>query len=209
MDLPRVADKLEEALFFCAQLRQEENKTTLEGRKDVCRYYLSAFLNACYSAQDYQKKDVDKMLNARVTAKGQSKKRGALTYQGWLAQWKTRLPLKDLALWEHMGTLRTTEVHFERVKTIKESKAVPADQGSRLSGAQYYNWANTPLVLAGDEFGDGLQEERQKLGLPSFCTAWTYAYIDHLKIAGEQVRVVEACEKYLQLLNMLVQDCHE
>ena len=76
---------------------------------------------------------------------------------------------------------RGAEVHTARVETTKESKAVPADHLPHSTNNPYYfpyyyqsHAFFAAIAEAGNEVGDPFLEERRKLGLPSWCNAWTY-----------------------------------
>ena len=68
MNLLPVHDKLAEASFFLRHLTQEQGKTTLQRPEDAFRFYLSAFLNAAYSAREYLERSAkDKLKEAAET----------------------------------------------------------------------------------------------------------------------------------------------
>jgi hypothetical protein len=107
-----------------------------------------------------------------------------------------------------MTTNRKNEVHVIRVETIKEDRAVPADDYSIRNS--YYGFTHTSRFLAainaGGEGVDPLTEEKRKLGLPGWCNAWTYAHKHYITICGEQVGVTDVCNQYYLLLQNLIGD---
>ena len=213
MDLSNVRDKLAEASFFFDHLRQEQDKTTLQRQGDGFRYYFSAFLNACFSVLEYLGREAKAALKAGASAKQQSNKKAKGRYTEWFSQWIKHLSPGDLAVWSFMTENRRAEIHTRRVETTKEMKAVPADDLSHSTSnpnhlLYYYrpHALYAAIAAAGNEVGDPFLEEKKKLGLPSWCNAWTYLDTHYVEINGERVRVVEICEKYLALLDKLIRD---
>jgi len=212
MDLSNVRDKLAEASFFFHHLRQEQDKTTLQRQGDGFRYYFSAFLNACFSVFEYLEREAKAALKAGASAKQQSNKQAKGRYTEWFSQWIKHLSPGDLAVWSFMTENRGAEVHTSRVETTKEMKAVPADDWSHSTRNPYFTYyyrapaLYAAIAAAGNEIGDPLLEEKKKLGLPSWCNAWTYLDTHYVEIDGERVRVVEISEKYLVLLDKLIRD---
>ena len=207
-----VHDKLAEVLFFLSHLQQEQEKTTLQRQQDAVRFYLSAFLNAGFSVREYLEREATAWLRESARTKQQSGKQAKAKYPTWIADWKSRRSKEESVIWDLMTEHRRSEVHTSRVETTRESKAVPADHFSRHADPYYAYppYGRAPAfyaaIAAGDEFNDPFVEEKHKLGLPVWCNAWTYSEIHHINVNGKQVTVVEACQKYHQLLSALVQD---
>lgn len=209
MNLLPVHDKLVEASFFLRHITQEQEKTTLQSREDAFRFYLSAFLNAAYSVRQYLARSAKDALKTSGAKKQESGKQAKAKYDKWEGEWIKNLSDTDKNVWELMGTNRRIEVHEIRVETIKEAKAVPADDFSTRN-SYYYNFSHASRFLAaitaGGEGVDPLTEEKRKLGLPGWCNAWTYAHKHHINICGEQVGVTAVCNQYYLLLQNLVAD---
>jgi len=89
-------------------------------------------------------------------------------------------------------------------KTVTETKAVPYQP--RIVGYGHPGYC-VPFVFGPpDDFGHPLAEEKRKLGLPPWATAWSEAQVHHFEIEGERRDVVQTCERYVKLLEKLVSD---
>lgn len=204
METPRTLDKLEEARFFLWHLR-EENAKREHGPGSVqwpraFRFYLSAFLNAAYSVLEYLKREAKTELKRGATNKGQAKRR----YDEWLEGWEAALPPDERQIWDHMEEQRGAETHWERAKTVIETKAVTyRTPGEHRGHPAYYG---TFFFGFPGDFGAALAEEKRKLGLPPWATVWWEAQVHHFEIEGERQDVVRTCERYMKLLEKLVSD---
>lgn len=204
MDTRRTLSKLEEARFFLWHLREENAKAERGPGSSwgprAFGYYLSAFLNASYSVLQYLELEAKTELKRGATNKKQAKQR----FNEWLADWIAALPADERQVWDHMEEQRGAETHRERAKTVTETKVVPYGPqfGYRGHPAYYgtFVFGGSPL------FEDSFAEERQKLGLPLWATAWWEAQVHHFEIEGERRDVVQTCERYVKLLEKLVSD---
>ena len=119
-------------------------------------------------------------------------------------------------MWDFMTESRGDEVHTDRVKTIKETEAVPADDLSPAASNPYYSTyyfrqaaLYSTIFPAVNETGDALLEEKKKLGLPTWCNAWTFLDTHYVELDGDRVKVVDTCEQYLTLLDRLIHEFEE
>jgi len=204
MDTPRTLDKLEEARFFLWHLR-EENAKAERGPGSVqwpraFGFYLSAFLNAAYSVRKYLEVEAKTDLKRGATNKGQAKRR----YDEWLKGWEAALPPDEGQIWKLMKEQRGAETHWERAKTVIETKAVTYRSRFEHRGHPAY-YAPFFFGFPGD-FGDPLAEEKRKLGLPPWATEWWEAQVHHFEMEDERRDVVQTCERYVKLLEKLVSD---
>jgi hypothetical protein len=107
MDTPQAWFKLDEARFFRDRLADKDDKLPM--REPLAfNFYLSAFLNACYSI-------VEKLEGEMTQQLGLKRKR---TIQGekftkWLADWSSELGPEEGAVWKRMELYRHDEVHRE------------------------------------------------------------------------------------------------
>lgn len=210
MNLLPVHDKLAEASFFLRHLTQEQGKTTLQRPEDAFRFYLSVFLNAAYSAREYLERSAKDKLKVDAAKKQESGNQAKAKYDKWEDEWIRNLSAADKIVWNLMTTNRRREVHEIRVETIKEAKAVPADDFSTRN-SYYYNFSNASsffpaIAVGGSEGVDPMSEEKRKLGLPPWCNAWTYADRHYITVDGEQVGVADVCTQYYVLLQKLIAD---
>ena len=195
MDTPRAQYKLGEVQFFLHWLQKER-----EGNPQAFGYYLSAFLNAAYSLIVLLKLEAKMALKTGAEKKKEAKKR----FDAWLEEWVSALSAEDHDVWGLMEAQRTGEVHRLGAETVKETKAIPLEP-PKSNPALFYitmNFGQPEL------YGDAWMEEKRRLGLPSWATAWREAQVHHFEIAGERRDVVETCQRYLALLERLLTDFH-
>jgi hypothetical protein len=207
MNFLPIHDKLAEASFFLRYLTHEQEKTTLQDREDAFRFYLSAFLNAAYSVDQYLTRSAKVALQVCGAKKQESGKQAKGKYDKWKDEWIKSLSTADKNVWKHMEDSRGGEVHLLRVTTLAEPTAVPTD-GYSTRNPYYYGFVHRShfiaAIHAGGDGVDSLTEEKRKLGLPGWCNAWTNVNKHYIFISGEKVGITDVCKKYYELLQNLV-----
>jgi hypothetical protein len=197
METPRARHKLDEAGFFIDHLRKER-----EGNARAFGYFLSAFLNAAYSFIQVLEVEAKRGMKEDAASKKQAK----AAFRPWYEAWIENLSSNERPVWVLMEAQRRDEVHLLGAETVKETKAIPLEP-ARGSRTAYFiaPMGTPPTLLAAD---DAWREERQRLGLPPWVSAWREAQVHHFEIAGERRDVVETCQRYLALLERLLTDFH-
>ena len=185
MNFPHVHDKLAEASFFLHHLDQEQVRTTSQRQGDAFRFYLSAFQNATYSTCEYLERYAKEMLKEKGAQQHISGKKSKAKYDKWRNEWIENLSLADKKVWYFMTKNRGEEVHVGRAETVKEAKAIPADNYSTRNAYAYYGNSTHAshcilAIIAGDEGGDLMAQEKRRLGLPGWCNVWTYTETHNL-----------------------------
>ena len=195
METPRANLKLDEAQLFLGHLREQRGKDAR-----AFAFYLSAFLNAAYSMTDLLAREAKTALK-----KGAERKKLAKTqFDTWYRDWVERLPADERKVWTLMEAQRRDEIHGLGAETVAETKPVPLERPSRAHPAFYAQMMGSPPAI----FGDAWAEEKRRLGLPSWVEAWREAQIHHFTIEGERHDVVNTCERYVALLQRLLEDFH-
>jgi hypothetical protein len=195
METPRARHKLDEVGFFIDHLRKER-----EGDAGAFGYFLSAFLNAAYSFIKVLEVEAKRGMMKGAASKKQAK----AAFRPWLVDWIGNLSSDERPVWVLMEAQRRDEVHRLGAETVKETKAIPLEP-PKSNPALFYvtmNFGQPEL------YGDAWMEEKRRLGLPSWATAWREAQVHHFEIAGERRDVVETCQRYLALLERLLTDFH-
>jgi hypothetical protein len=196
MKTTRARHKLGEAQFFLYHLRKERDRDA-----QAFSYFLSAFLNAAYSLVQVLEVETKRWLKERA----ENKKQAKAAFQLWFEDWVKALPRDEHEVWVLMEAQRRDEVHVLGAETVKETKAIPLEP-PRDNPAVFY----TLLAGATDLFADDAwREELRRLGLPPWASAWREAQIHHFEVEGERRDVVETCQRYLALLDRLLNDIHE
>lgn len=198
MDTPRTRFKLGEAKFFLSHLQRIRREPTGDSAREFA-YYLSAFLGGVYSVMQLLEREVKTALKKGATNKRQAKGQ----YDRWTEQWRNRLPTDELAIWNLMEGQRHLEVHDYGAETVAETKAIPI-RPRLFHGGIYGPIVTGPPAIYADQW----LEEKRKLGLPSWADAWWEAQVHHFEVAGERQEVVTVCERYLALLERLLDDFH-
>jgi hypothetical protein len=118
-------DKLEEAKFFLRYLDEAQNLPQSQTQTPF-RYYLSAFLGATYSVEQYLQTDVVRAMRqqVRTQVKKPSEQQAVKQYKKLFAEWFTALPQEKQALWDFLMNNRGSEIHVERTKTVTKEKAM-------------------------------------------------------------------------------------
>jgi hypothetical protein len=132
MNLEATRDRLEEARFFLRYLDEAQNRPQLQTQTPF-RYYLSAFLGAAYSVEQYLQTEVVRAMRqqARTQVKKLSKRQAGKHYNQLFVEWFTALPPEKQALWAFFWNNRGSEIHVERTKTVTKENAISAGPISR------------------------------------------------------------------------------
>lgn len=199
METSRAKFKLEEARFFLHHLREERGKVP-PNWPQAFGFYLSAFLNAAYSVTECLEWEAKTELKKGAERKKQAKAR----FNEWREEWVKRLSPEERKVWDHMEEQRGAEVHSLGATTVTETKAVPIQHHPRSPASVYYFFQNfmPPPAL----FADAWVEEKRKTGLPLWADAWWEAQVHHFEIEDERHEVVRTCERYIALLQRLLDD---
>ncbi len=197
VDTPRARHKLDEAGFFLDLLRKER-----EGNPRAFGYFLSAYLNATYSFAQVLEVEAKRGLKEGA----QNKKQAKAAFPLWYENWVKTLSAEEHPVWVLMEAQRRGEVHLLGAETVKETKAIPLEP-PKTHPAAFYSFSFTgggpPAIYA-----DAWMEEKRRLGLPPWASAWREAQVHHFEIAGERQDVVQTCQRYLALLERLLTDFH-
>jgi hypothetical protein len=132
MNLEATRDKLEEAKFFLRYLDETQNQPQSD-TQTLFRYYLSAFVGAAYSVEQYLQTEVVRAMRqqARTQGKKLSEQQAGKPYKKLFAKWFTALPQEKQAFWLSFKSNRRSEIHVERTKTVTKEKAISAGPISR------------------------------------------------------------------------------
>ncbi len=174
---PRAIYKLEEARFFLGHLREEIGKGA-SSEPGVFSYYLSAFLSAARSVTWVLQKEAKD------------------PYDAWFPNWRKGLPPGDREFLDYMVEQRNLEVKEGAAGIFMKRKPVPAEL---IPGVMIFR---PPRPLS-----EAQAEAARKRGLPaSSAGAWIMVPEWFFQIEGEPHRVVQVCERYLALLQRLLDD---
>jgi hypothetical protein len=208
MNLEATRDKLEEARFFLRYLDETQNQPQSD-TQTLFRYYLSAFVGAAYSVEQYLQTEVVRAMRqqARTQGKKLSEQQAGKPYKKLFAKWFTALPQEKQALGLSFKSNRRSEIHVERTKTMTTEKAMSTplipgfpyrSERSRAFGAHYV--MQQQVAAWYPEMADRIKE----LGPLSGTGIWTYIQEHHLDIGGAFQSTVKACGDYVALFNGLI-----
>jgi len=192
MRLRGVRDKVDEATFFLGHMRSEGNNWRQED-PNIFRYYLSAFLNACYSSRAQVKKHFIATLRQSKVAQG---KRANSRFLAAEKEWEKVLSpanSEDSDLWGFIGDLRGDEVHDQRTPTVVKEKKIPMGYGEGIPPG--YSYFSPPPV----QFAAASQARLQ-----GWSQAWHVAAEHHFTIRDQVMPVIGVCERYLDILRRFV-----
>ncbi len=194
-----------ETKFFLTHLLEDQGRRGKRGAA-AFRYYLGAFFNSAYSVTEYLEREAKIKLKRGAVNNKQSNKQAKGKYTRLYSQWENRLSGEDRQVWDFMRSRRRDEVHTRRTKTATKVKIIPADDLSpnRLHPA-YQSMMVSPPAL----FPDDTVKMKRRLGLPPWVNAWFEAVEHHFEIEGERRGVVKTCERYVALLERLVEHCEQ
>jgi len=207
MNLEATRDKLEEARFFLRYLDEAQNRPQSQ-TQTLFRCYLSAFVGAAYSVEQYLQTEVVRAMRqqARTQGKKLSEQQAGKPHKKLFAEWFTALSQEKQAIWDSLMNNRGSEIHVERAKTVTKEKAISAGPISRplrpeRNPAYAAHYVMQLQVAASyPEMADMIKE----LGLPSGTGIWTYIQEHHLEIAGVLYATVKACGDYVALFDSLI-----
>jgi hypothetical protein len=210
MNLEATRDKLEEAKFFLLYLDEAQNQPQSQTQTPF-RYYLSAFLGAIYSVQQYLQTEVIRAVRqqARTQGKKLSDQHARPHYNKFFTGWFTALPPEHQDLWESLMNNRGSEIHTERTKTVTKEKAIPAYPSPHYPYRSECSWAFaahfvTQLQEGAPFYPDIAETTKQDIGLPLGTNAWVYIQEHHHKIGGVLQATVKTCTEYVALLESLI-----
>ena len=204
MNLQETQDKLQESQFFLGHLQhaQGEQHST---NPSAFLYYLSAFLSASDSVQNYVETEVIRTLRRDAIAKG---KKASRHFKESLKGWASRLSSDDQGFWRAMRKQRGKEVHVERTKTLVKQKELLMEllphgysEKARAFAAYYVMQQH----VAPFYYEQMTEAERQALRPPSGGNVIRYVQEHHVEIEGFSGAVVTICERYVRLLADFVQ----
>jgi hypothetical protein len=129
MDTPQARFKLDEARFFRDRLANKDDKLLMR-EPGAFRFYLSAFLNACYSIVEKLEGEMTQQLDLGLERKW-TIEGGRFTK--WLANWSSELGPEKGAVWKRMKLYRHDEVHRECAVAETKFVAVPRSEPRMLT----------------------------------------------------------------------------
>ncbi len=188
MDTPQARFKLDEARFLRDRLADKDDKLLMR-EPWAFRFYLSTFLNACYSIVEKLEGEMTQQLDLGLererTIEGER-------FTKWLANWSSELGPEQGAVWKRMRLYRHDEVHREGVHPVAQTKlvAVPRSEPRMLTPWLMSALAGPPSFVPATDRVRTLRELSE------------YEFRD----GGEHRNVVETCDHYLALLGRLVGD---
>jgi hypothetical protein len=180
MQTPAAHDKLAEARFFLNRLK-EENKKPFRNEPEAFGCFLGAFLSAARSVT--------------LVLKAEAKK----TYDEVFPRWLEGLSNEDRELLEYMKGQRNLEIHNVGAEITVREKLIPAET---IPGFHVFA---PPLAALGEEEIKKHVEMTEKLGLPPWTMAWIHVPEYHFRGPKECTDVIERCERYVGILDRLLQ----
>ncbi len=209
MRLEKSKDKLEEARFFLAHLREVPNDSRKPINRRAPHYYFSAFLNAGYSTIQFVWRELKKELRQQNLSKSKIEQQ----YREWRKQWDDALSDDDERFcWyalTQMAGLRGKEIHEQRTKTVFREKTIviesfPNDFNSEQKREYEAYYLMRQQVAP---FYPEVQPTNHELSRSRFTvtTEITLSIQEHYaEVAGSLEPIVGICAKQVALLEKFI-----